>query len=56
MLSRECHVNEIIVKQSKYIKKFTFLLVVLVVDDVEVAGDWVDVGLFGSFVIVRLVT
>ena len=44
------------VKQSKYIKKFTFLLVIDVVDDVEVVRDWVDAGHFGSFMIVRLVT
>ena len=44
------------VKQSKYIKKFTFLLVVSVVDDAEVVGDWVDTGHFGGFVIFRLVT
>ena len=44
------------VKQSKYIKKFTFLLFVGVVDDVEVVGDWVDAGHFGGFVIVILVT
>ena len=55
-MSRECHVNEKMVKQRKYINKFTFFLVVGVVDDVEVVGDLGDVGQFGGFVVVGLVT
>ena len=41
---------------SQYINKFTFFLVVGVVDDVEVVGDLGDVGQFGGFVVVGLVT
>ena len=41
---------------SQYINKFTFFLVVGVVDDVEVVGDLGDVCQFGGFVVVGLVT